>query len=83
VFNVCLCFQAEISATVETQLMKMLSHSAVMLDTEDIPSQMKAWAAAGYALDQLPPGLQDLQARTRASIPALLTSPSLCRSKQV
>lgn len=54
--------QAEIGAAVEVQLLKMLSNSAAALDTEDISTQMKAWAANSYALDQLPPALQELQA---------------------
>lgn len=55
--------QAEINSSVELQILKMLSGSAASRDTEDVPSQMKAWAATDYALDQIPSGLQDLLVR--------------------
>lgn len=53
--------QAEISAAVEAQLLKVLSQGAVMMDTADAAVDFKAWAATGFALDQLPASLQDLQ----------------------
>lgn len=48
------CLQAEISAAVEVQLLKLLSHA-------DTSMEVKAWAAGSLAPDQLPPSLKDLR----------------------
>ncbi|KAF5829636.1 P-loop containing nucleoside triphosphate hydrolase protein [Dunaliella salina] len=58
--------QADISAAVEVQLLKLLSQSYAIMDTADPEAEIRAWATTSFSLDQLPPSLQVLQSRLRA-----------------